>query len=210
MAVSLFAEIRQPGQGGAADGLPPVRDLRAQLLQAEAAHFAKVRGEPVPASNGTNQTDSGENERLEGASHGGSGVSSVIAGEKRRLENGDDGRGNAGTGEAEDGGAEEDYEAKRQRVLEETRAIDADSEDDVDEDEDSSDDRFVLCGIVLISLHNGRLTKILLLPYHHSALSLLIPWIDMRTDLSSPFSPFLLYPFAEAQSPAPQLFKHRN
>ena len=37
--------VRQPGQGGIAD--PPVRDLRAQLLQAEAAHFSKTSGKPA-------------------------------------------------------------------------------------------------------------------------------------------------------------------
>ncbi|KUJ07113.1 Cwf15/Cwc15 cell cycle control protein [Mollisia scopiformis] len=38
-------KVRQPGQGGDADH--QVRDLRAELLQAEAAHFAKVRGGPA-------------------------------------------------------------------------------------------------------------------------------------------------------------------
>jgi protein CWC15 len=38
---------RKPGQGGDADH--QVRDLRAELLQAEAAHFAKIKGGPVPA-----------------------------------------------------------------------------------------------------------------------------------------------------------------
>ncbi|KEF52500.1 uncharacterized protein A1O9_11342 [Exophiala aquamarina CBS 119918] len=41
---------RQPGQGGAADAEP--RDLRAELLAAEAAHFAKTQGAPTdPATN---------------------------------------------------------------------------------------------------------------------------------------------------------------
>ncbi|RMD43351.1 hypothetical protein DV735_g1736, partial [Chaetothyriales sp. CBS 134920] len=35
-------KVRQPGQGGAAD--TEVRDLRAELLAAEAAHFAKTQG----------------------------------------------------------------------------------------------------------------------------------------------------------------------
>merc|ERR1711977_451705 len=39
-------KVRQPGQGGDADH--EVRDLRAELLAAEAAHFAKVKGGPVP------------------------------------------------------------------------------------------------------------------------------------------------------------------
>jgi len=95
-------KVRKPGQGGDADNRP--RDLRAELLQAEAAHFAKLRGDPVPAP------DTPENS---------------TATSKRQLENGD----------ADD---EEDPEAKRRRILEETRDIDADSE--VDEDDDSSDE----------------------------------------------------------------------
>ena len=35
-------KVRQPGQGGAAD--PEQRDLRAELLAAEAAHFARTKG----------------------------------------------------------------------------------------------------------------------------------------------------------------------
>lgn len=38
--------MRKPGQGGDADH--EIRDLRAELLQAEAAHFAKVKGGPAP------------------------------------------------------------------------------------------------------------------------------------------------------------------
>jgi protein CWC15 len=94
---------RKPGQGGDADH--QVRDLRAELLQAEAAHFAKVRGGSVPAE-------------LEPAANT----------TKRQLENGED--------------EEEDPEAKRRRILEETRDIDADS-DDAGEDDSSEDDRFV-------------------------------------------------------------------
>ncbi|TVY30793.1 Pre-mRNA-splicing factor [Lachnellula hyalina] len=37
---------RKPGQGGDADNAP--RDLRAELLQAEAVHFAKIKGQPIP------------------------------------------------------------------------------------------------------------------------------------------------------------------
>ena len=42
-------KTRQPGQGGDADGLAPVRDLRAQLLEAEAAHFKKTNPEAAAA-----------------------------------------------------------------------------------------------------------------------------------------------------------------
>lgn len=39
--------MRQPGQGGDADKHVVVRDLRQELLLAEAAHFAKVKGRPA-------------------------------------------------------------------------------------------------------------------------------------------------------------------
>ncbi len=94
---------RQPGQGGDAD--PQVRDLRAQLLEAEAAHFQK-----------TNSSAAKSVEK--------------ITTSKRQLE---DGRGNDG---------EEDMEAKRRRILEETRDIDADSDGSKSEssDDDSDDE----------------------------------------------------------------------
>ncbi|KAI4280795.1 MAG: hypothetical protein L6R38_004157 [Xanthoria sp. 2 TBL-2021] len=96
------------GQGGDADVHP--RDLRAQLLEAEAAHFSKSDGIATkPAAIAESTTSS-----------------------KRRLE--------AAPGEDADG--EEDIDAKRRRVLEETRHIDADSDEssNASSDEDSSDD----------------------------------------------------------------------
>ncbi|KAI0481558.1 Pre-mRNA-splicing factor Cwf15/Cwc15 [Xylaria cf. heliscus] len=105
-------KFRQPGQGGDADG---VRDLRAELLAAEAAHFAKKNGGALP------DVDEAE--------------TSVTANNaKRPLE----------LRSQADG--EEDPDAKRRRILEESRDIDADSEDDSendsedDSDEDSEDD----------------------------------------------------------------------
>lgn len=94
----------KPGQGGDADH--QVRDLRAELLQAEAAHFAKIKGGPPPIADSPEPS------------------TTPI---KRELE---------------DGEAEEDAQAKRRRILEETRDIDAESEDDGEDDssEDDSDD----------------------------------------------------------------------
>ncbi|TGJ88344.1 hypothetical protein E0Z10_g402 [Xylaria hypoxylon] len=45
-------KFRQPGQGGDADA-DDVRDLRAELLAAEAAHFAKKNGDAPPDINET-------------------------------------------------------------------------------------------------------------------------------------------------------------
>lgn len=99
-------KVRQPGQGGAAD--PEERDLRAELLAAEAAHFAKTGKGPKPES-------------------------TPSAPPKRELE--------APTDIEE----AEDPDAKRRRVLEETRDIDADSagsdeEDSSDEESDEEDE----------------------------------------------------------------------
>ncbi|KAI9678947.1 MAG: complexed with cef1p [Trizodia sp. TS-e1964] len=98
-------KVRQPGQGGDAD--TEVRDLRAELLKAEAAHYAKTKGGP----------DSG------------GGLSESTAPAKRSLE--------------DVSADEEDMDAKRQRVLEQTREIDADSdgaEADSSEDEESDEE----------------------------------------------------------------------
>lgn len=100
-------KVRQPGQGGAAETQP--RDLRAQLLEAEAAHFSKKNG-------GSSSIDAPPAEST---------VSS-----KRQLE----------AGPGQDGEAEEDIEAKRRRVLAETRDIDADS--DGSASDSSEEDRY--------------------------------------------------------------------
>ncbi|KAI9675317.1 MAG: complexed with cef1p [Caeruleum heppii] len=96
-------KVRQPGQGGDKDA--ERRDLRAELLKAEASHRAKITGVGEDA-----QEDGGEEHQAP----------------KRLLE---DGPG--------DDGDEDDPEAKRRRILEETRDIDADS---VGEDDDSSEE----------------------------------------------------------------------
>lgn len=85
--------------------------MRAQLLEAEAAHYAKTNGSSTTASE----------------------VPPAItpASTKRKLE----------AGPGQDGEADEDIEAKRRRVLEETRDIDADSEGS--QSESSDEDRWV-------------------------------------------------------------------
>lgn len=81
-----------------------MRDLRAQLLEAEAAHFSKTN--PAAAKSAEPTTSS-----------------------KRQLE---DTPGQSG---------EEDLEAKRRRILEETRDVDADS-DGSKSDDSSEEDRY--------------------------------------------------------------------
>lgn len=118
-------KFRQPGQGGSADE-GSVRDLRAELLAAEAAHFAKKNGGALPPA----PSDS------EAAADATANNSA-----KRPL----------GQLTAHADGDGEDPEAKRRRILEESRDIDADSEDgsdgdggsgeeDSEEDDDDDDD----------------------------------------------------------------------
>lgn len=98
-------KVRQPGQGGAAD--PQIRDLRAQLLQAEAAHFSKSNLGAIKSPDEATPT-------------------------KRQIED----------GPAQDGEAGEDLDAKKRRILEETRDVDAasDSEKDSSSEEESEDE----------------------------------------------------------------------
>lgn len=107
-------KFRKPGQGGDADG--DTRDLAAELLAAEAAHHARLTGGPPPPS-----TDDTASEQPHGTKRG-------------LLE--------AGTGDDRDADGE-NTEAKRRRILEETRDIDADDSDsgsDKDDDDDSDSD----------------------------------------------------------------------
>ena len=96
---------RQPGQGGDADTEP--RDLRTELLAAEAVHFAKTKGLAEP----TSTTSSAPLKRLIEKAAG------------------------------EEGIEEEDVDAKRRRILEETRDLDADADGaDSDSSEETDDE----------------------------------------------------------------------
>jgi protein CWC15 len=104
-------KFRKPGQGGAPDAASYSRDLRAELEAAEAAHFAKVNGTPLPSSD----------------------AEASAACSKRPL----------ALTDTANGAEEEDSEAKRRKILEETRDIDADDTDDSaggGEDDDSDSD----------------------------------------------------------------------
>lgn len=108
----MTLKIRQPGQGGVAD---EQRDLRAELLKAEAAHFAKKKGMPAPNDDDDDDAPSAPKRQLEDAP--------------------------ADDGADED----ESPEAKRRRlILEEARDVDADSDrsssESSDEEEDDDDE----------------------------------------------------------------------
>lgn len=106
--------FRKPGQGGVAD--PQPRDLRAELLKAEAAHHAKKNGKPIPDDDD---------------------IVSTLTAPKRTLED--------GPSEDADTDEDPEAKRRRQ-ILEETREIDADSdgtsgsESDADSEEDDDDE----------------------------------------------------------------------
>ncbi|KAK6341329.1 complexed with cef1p [Orbilia brochopaga] len=91
-------KVRKPGQGGDADAK---RDLRAELLKAEAAHYAKVRGE---TSSNTRDDDD---------------LTTATA-TTRKIED--------RRRDSDDEDEDETPEAKRRRILEESRDLDADSD----------------------------------------------------------------------------------
>ncbi|KAK1773238.1 Pre-mRNA-splicing factor Cwf15/Cwc15 [Copromyces sp. CBS 386.78] len=106
-------KFRKPGQGGVAGASEDrdTHDLRAELLAAEEAHKAKLRGGPALTS--------GDEEN-------------AAAGTKRplALTGGDDDNNNNKEVDREE-------EAKRRRILELTREIDADDSSDDDNDSDA-------------------------------------------------------------------------
>lgn len=101
-------KIRQPGQGGAA-GVAQQRDLRAELLAAEAANLAKKQDAHPEAATHRSSTK----RSIEAAS--------TPVGEENFTEEGGE-------------------EAKRRKLLEETRDIDADDNDVDSSSEDDSDE----------------------------------------------------------------------
>ncbi|KAH9823647.1 Pre-mRNA-splicing factor cwc15 [Teratosphaeria destructans] len=114
-------KFRQQNQGTPAEQAK--RDLRAELLKNEARHYAKKEGREI-ADEDDEVEPEGEQLQIEG------GAISPGSGLKRKA----DGAPGA------DGEAEEDYEAKKRRVLEETRDIDADDSDASSSSSEESDD----------------------------------------------------------------------
>jgi protein CWC15 len=75
---------RQPGQGGDAD--TNKRDLRAELLQAEAIHFAKKNGTYVPDDEPTAETKASTKRPIDAVSHAGDGDANGEEQKRRRIE----------------------------------------------------------------------------------------------------------------------------
>lgn len=118
-------KFRQAGQGTTTEN--GARDLRAELLRAERIHFAKKEGRELSPEEDDNVLLSINDTPA---------TDITSRGVKRNAQGGDKANGD----EADQEEAEEDYETKRRRVLEETRAIDADSESGSDNSENDDDD----------------------------------------------------------------------
>lgn len=114
-------KFRQATQG--APDEQAKRDLRAELLKNEAKHFAKKEGREIADEDEDDGVSHKEPLQLEDG-EGSSG------GAKRKLDH----------EPGADGDPEEDYEAKKRRVLEETRDIDADSESSEESESEDEDD----------------------------------------------------------------------
>ena len=123
-------KFRQANQG--APNEQAKRDLKAELLKKERVHYAQKDGRALP------EDDEEDDEEPERKAIEAGGEEAASGGVKRKLSDTDvDGQA--------DGDVEEDYEAKKRRVLEETKDIDAESsasssESDSDEDDDSEDE----------------------------------------------------------------------
>ncbi|ELQ42125.1 pre-mRNA-splicing factor cwc15 [Pyricularia oryzae Y34] len=107
-------KYRKRGQGGAADADGAI-DLRAELLAAEAAHASKSGNSSASIAAPSSKHSPAPNSDDEGAAR-----------QKRPLDMTTDG--------------EEDPEAKRRRILAETRELDADDTGGSSEEEDDDDD----------------------------------------------------------------------
>ncbi|KAK4502293.1 hypothetical protein PRZ48_005718 [Zasmidium cellare] len=115
-------KFRQATQGTTSEQAK--RDLKAELLRKESKYYAKKEGREI-ADEDEEPADDREPLQIEEGEGASGGV-------KRKLEE-------AG-GQGTDEDPEEDYEAKKRRVLEETKDIDADSESSEESDSESEDE----------------------------------------------------------------------
>ncbi|KAG6035258.1 complexed with cef1p [Claviceps sp. Clav32 group G5] len=113
-------KFRQPGQGGDADEYP-THDLAAELLAAEAAHFSKIKGShPLPLLQDAD-ADADATAAPTTSNHP----------QHKRP---------SSRGSVSPSTSQEDYDAKRRRILEESRAVDADDSDEASDNDSSSSD----------------------------------------------------------------------
>jgi len=118
-------KFRQQNQGTAEE--TEQRDLRSELLRAERKYYAKKKGIEYH-SDDEDENSKTPQQRIEGSS-----TTTEERGVKRDADTLTE---QSGPGES---GAEESYEAKRARVLEETRRIDASSSESENDDNDDGE-----------------------------------------------------------------------
>ncbi|CAI4218796.1 unnamed protein product [Parascedosporium putredinis] len=124
----LQLKYRKEGQGGAA-GSSETRDLRAELLAAEDAHFSKRKGSRAALSAPAQPLPIAPPARLPLLD----GAAATAAAKRARSGPGAD------NDDDDDDDDAEDLETKRRRILAETRDIDADDSDEASDDSDESD-----------------------------------------------------------------------
>jgi len=80
-----YLKHRQPGQGGAADS-SNIRDLRAELLEAEARHYAKKNGTFIPDADSTGETTASAKRPLDAIEPGAEDDEDEAAQKRQRIE----------------------------------------------------------------------------------------------------------------------------
>ncbi|KAI7543867.1 hypothetical protein KC331_g7150 [Hortaea werneckii] len=139
-------KFRQQGQGSTEEQRR--RDLKAELLKNESKHFARKEGREIEEGEEEDSEERGgdavqERRRIEDSKPD---AESDTAGGAAKRKLGDSSEETPIPGQPGEEEEREDYEAKKRRVLEESKAIDADSDgsfsssDSEDEDDDEEDE----------------------------------------------------------------------
>ncbi|KAL8815358.1 MAG: hypothetical protein Q9223_005491 [Gallowayella weberi] len=158
-------KTRKPGQGGDADAQP--RDLRAQLLEAEAAHFSKSNGTAAKSTSTTEPKPSSKRQLEAGPEQDGEGDEDIEAKRRRVLEEtrdlDADSDESSSAGSEEDSDDEEDETAELLRELEKIKKERAEKQAEEDrvkaEAEQEDRERDIALGNPLLNPHKNTETK---------------------------------------------------
>ncbi|KAL8936113.1 MAG: hypothetical protein Q9216_005105 [Gyalolechia sp. 2 TL-2023] len=154
-----------PGQGGDADTEP--RDLRAQLLEAEAAHFSRTNGHDAKTAHSTEPTTSSKRQLEAGQSQDGEGEEDVESKRRRVLEEtrhiDADSEASSSASSDEDSDDEEDETAELLRELEKIKKERAEKQAQEErvkaEAEQEDRERDIALGNPLLNPHKDNDTK---------------------------------------------------
>ncbi|KAL8938366.1 MAG: hypothetical protein Q9211_003241 [Gyalolechia sp. 1 TL-2023] len=158
-------KTRQPGQGGDADTQP--RDLRAQLLEAEAAHFSRNNGHTSRTAPSIEPPTSSKRQLEAGHGQDGEGEEDVESKRRRVLEEtrqiDADSEGSSSTSSDEDSDEEEDETAELLRELEKIKKERAEKqarEERIKAEAEQEDrERDIALGNPLLNPHKNNDTK---------------------------------------------------